>query len=143
MYQKILLAVDGSLLSQKVVEWARKAYRQFPDTQFVFTYVHQPYVATKPIGYLPVSYEYEQMDLTPPEITPASEATLEFPNKNRVGHKTLVGHPGEELNKEAVAGGYDLVVLGSKGHGVVSSVLLGSVSAKVLHNAPCSVLVLR
>lgn len=37
----------------------------------------------------------------------------------------------------------DLVVLGSRGHGRIASMLLGSVSAEVAERAPCSVLVAR
>ena len=37
----------------------------------------------------------------------------------------------------------DLIVLGSRGHGPIASMLLGSVSAEVVERAGCSVLVAR
>lgn len=39
--------------------------------------------------------------------------------------------------------GADLVVVGSRGEGSVKRVIHGSVSTKVLHHAPCSVLVVK
>jgi nucleotide-binding universal stress UspA family protein len=41
------------------------------------------------------------------------------------------GHAGPEIVKELEAGGYDLVVLGSRGRGRAQATLLGSVSAYV------------
>jgi nucleotide-binding universal stress UspA family protein len=51
------------------------------------------------------------------------------------------GDPAEEILAEAKAGGYDLVVVGSRGLGPVGRLLLGSVSTEVVENARCPVLV--
>jgi nucleotide-binding universal stress UspA family protein len=51
------------------------------------------------------------------------------------------GDPVTEIRKEAAAGGYDLIVVGSRGRGAVGSALLGSVSKKLVDNAPCAVIV--
>jgi nucleotide-binding universal stress UspA family protein len=55
---------------------------------------------------------------------------------------TLVceGLPADEILSEADRGDYDLVVIGSTGATDLKHRLLGSVSAKVAWNAPCSVL---
>lgn len=55
---------------------------------------------------------------------------------------TLVckGLPADEILSEADRGDYDLVVIGSSGATDLKHRLLGSVSAKVAWNAPCSVL---
>jgi len=53
------------------------------------------------------------------------------------------GHPSGEILRVAQAGGFDLVVVGSKGLTGVKRFLLGSVSQKVVKYAPCSVLVVR
>ncbi|SEG61844.1 Nucleotide-binding universal stress protein, UspA family [Nonomuraea solani] len=51
------------------------------------------------------------------------------------------GHPVEVL-KEA-AGRADLLVTGSRGHGQLAGMLIGSVSQALLHHAPCPLAVVR
>jgi nucleotide-binding universal stress UspA family protein len=55
--------------------------------------------------------------------------------------KEGAGDPAEQIVAEATAGGYDFVVVGSRGRGPVRRIFLGSVSTKVVANAPCPVLV--
>jgi nucleotide-binding universal stress UspA family protein len=54
--------------------------------------------------------------------------------------KVEVGDPADEILKEAAAGNYDLIVTGTRGHGPVARLVLGSVSHKVAEQAPCKVL---
>ncbi len=53
------------------------------------------------------------------------------------------GSPADEIVHEAESCHADLVVIGSRGHGEVRSVLLGSVSERVMHAAHCPVLIWR
>jgi nucleotide-binding universal stress UspA family protein len=55
----------------------------------------------------------------------------------------LHGRPASVLVEEATRSRADLVICGSRGHGKISSLLLGSVSAEVVDHAPCPVLVAR
>jgi nucleotide-binding universal stress UspA family protein len=57
--------------------------------------------------------------------------------------RVLRGRPASALVDEAQRWGADLVVIGSRGHGPLESLLLGSVSAEVVDHAPCPVLVAR
>lgn len=52
----------------------------------------------------------------------------------------IAGHPATVILEEA-AKGVDLVVVGSRGYGALRGVMLGSVTAELLHSAPCPVLV--
>ncbi len=51
-----------------------------------------------------------------------------------------IGHVAESIAKLAEEGKFDLVVMGSRGHGDIVNLVLGSVATKVL--AKCSVPVL-
>jgi nucleotide-binding universal stress UspA family protein len=53
------------------------------------------------------------------------------------------GDPGPVLCQRAEALGADVIAVGSRGRGAIRRMLLGSVSAHVVNNAPCPVLVLR
>jgi nucleotide-binding universal stress UspA family protein len=54
-----------------------------------------------------------------------------------------VGHPAECIARAATEGAYDLLVLGSHGHGTVSSLVLGSVVQKVLALCKTPALLIR
>jgi nucleotide-binding universal stress UspA family protein len=57
--------------------------------------------------------------------------------------RVLRGRPGAAILAEANLIDADLIVMGSRGHGPIQSVLLGSVSTEVTSHAHCSVLVAR
>ena len=54
-----------------------------------------------------------------------------------------VGDPGAMLCRVAEEIAADIVTVGSRGRGVIKRALLGSVSAHVVHNAPCPVMIVR
>jgi nucleotide-binding universal stress UspA family protein len=60
-----------------------------------------------------------------------------------VGTAVLVGRPASALVDAARTMGADVVVLGSRGHGTIESMVLGSVSSEVVDHAPAPVLVAR
>ncbi len=67
---------------------------------------------------------------------------LEGPGR-AVERITLRGRPASAIVEEARTWKADLLVLGSRGHGPIASMMLGSVSAEVVDHAPCRVLVVR
>lgn len=54
-----------------------------------------------------------------------------------------MGHPAHEIARTAEEGGYDLVALGSHGHGALGNLLMGSVATKVVSQCKVPVLLLR
>ncbi len=57
--------------------------------------------------------------------------------------RVLRGRPASAIVDEARRWTADLVVIGSRGHGPLESLLVGSVAAEVVDHAPCPVLVAR
>lgn len=53
------------------------------------------------------------------------------------------GEPADVITEAAREVGADLVVVGTRGLGAAKRLVLGSVSSKVVHDAPCDVLVVR
>ena len=63
------------------------------------------------------------------------------PDTGAITSRVVRGRPAEVLVAAAV--GADLLVVGSRGHGAMAGMLLGSVSEYVVAHAPCPVLVIR
>ncbi len=61
----------------------------------------------------------------------------------RISVEACTGDPAEEIVRAATACKADLVVVGSRGLGRLSGLLLGSVAQKLVTHAPCAVLVTR
>lgn len=72
----------------------------------------------------------------------AAAAPLKAPGR-MVDTRVIRGRPASVLLEEAQALHPDLIVIGSRGHGPLATVLLGSVSTEVVDHAPCPVLVAR
>jgi nucleotide-binding universal stress UspA family protein len=62
---------------------------------------------------------------------------------SKANGKTCVGSTAQELVRAARTEESTLIVMGSRGWGEARAVLLGSVSERVLHSAPCAVLIAR
>jgi nucleotide-binding universal stress UspA family protein len=77
------------------------------------------------------------------EASVALEHTVSALGATNVETSVEQGAPGEVLCELAGTLGADVVVVGSRGRGVIKRALLGSVSSYVVHNAPCPVLVVR
>lgn len=54
-----------------------------------------------------------------------------------------VGHPADNLAKLAQKGKFDLLLMGSHGHGALGNLVLGSVATKVLARCSTPVLLIR
>ncbi|MFW6067709.1 MAG: universal stress protein [Myxococcota bacterium] len=53
------------------------------------------------------------------------------------------GYPAQRIVEVAEKGEFDLIVIGNRGMSAIGRFLVGSVSDKVVHHAPCSVLVVK
>jgi nucleotide-binding universal stress UspA family protein len=74
-------------------------------------------------------------------ISKSLEAIKE--EKPEIDRKIEFGVPSNVIVEVAEKGKHDLIVLGSKGLGIIPRFLLGSVSDDVAHKAKCSVLIVR
>jgi nucleotide-binding universal stress UspA family protein len=70
-------------------------------------------------------------------------ARARLPGHTAVSTMIYRGLPADEILSEAETGGYDLIVVGPSGVRDLKHQMLGSVSSKIVWNAPCSVLVVR
>ncbi|MEO3790879.1 universal stress protein [Nonomuraea sp. B10E15] len=101
--------------------------------------VVQAWAWPRPGGFLPADPENEQHTLHQLQDLLA-ERQERHPDVD-VLPEVVHGHPVEVL-KEA-AEGADLLVVGSRGHGQLAGMLLGSISQALLHHTPCPLAVVR
>jgi nucleotide-binding universal stress UspA family protein len=76
------------------------------------------------------------------DVLTRAAATL-GPGIRSVEQSVVVGHPATEIVAAAEEPGVDLVVVGARGLGLLGRLVLGSVSDRVVHHAPCPVLVVK
>ena len=70
-------------------------------------------------------------------------AVHEVPEDVSVERLLAHGSPATAILEQARKGRHDLIVLGSRGHGDMGSMLLGSVSHRVLHDSRVPVLIIH
>lgn len=90
-------------------------------------------------GFEPASRESEQDTLRALKVSLAGHRDR-HPGVDVVA-EVVHGHPVEVL-REAAADA-DLLVVGSRGHGQLAGMLIGSISQALLHHAPCPLAVVR
>ncbi|MBC7104397.1 MAG: universal stress protein [Firmicutes bacterium] len=147
MYRKILACVDGSPPSLRAARQAVGLARLSGAVLVLFYAVPPlaPYAAaTGEEVALAQSLLTREMVSWGEEILQRVRAELgEYAEGLDIRQSVAVGPPGRAILKELAEGGYDLVVVGSRGLGEWEGLLLGSVSNKVAHQAPCPVLIVR
>jgi nucleotide-binding universal stress UspA family protein len=136
---KILIAVDGSDYTKHMLAYLA-AHEEWFGAKHSYTVIHcvlaVPHRAAAFVGQKAVQEYYE------------SDAELVFrpiraffaQNGLEATFVHTVGRVGESIAQLAEEGKFELVVMGSHGHGEVLNMVLGSVATKVL--AKCSVPVL-
>ena len=139
---KILVAVDGSEFTRRMVAyWA----------------AHDEWLGTQ--------HEYTVLTVVPP-VPPRAAAVLDRELLNayyadegekvfhplrtfldRQGMKVTflskTGHVADTIASTATEGGFDLLMMGSHGHGTLGNLVMGSVATKVLAHCKVPVLLVR
>lgn len=143
MVKHILVGVDGSKESLEASRFAQGLAEQ---TNAEITYV----LAIEPPQVIPVGplSGYVMTAATQSEADLAkTHAFLKSLVSDRPSIKSTTrvdfGKPAETLCQVASTLGVDLIVVGARGHNAGVRLILGSTSDRVVHHAPCPVLVVR
>lgn len=142
MYSKVIVAVDGSESSQKALQEAKQmllkqAADQVEIVCVVPTFKNEVFY-TEQLSLL-LDPVYAKMLSEGEELLKGCAAEMEGLN---VKTTLLKGDPPVEISKLANTG-YDLIIIGSRGKNPISSLVMGSVSSRVLQDAKCPVLVVK
>ena len=138
MFSNILLAVDTSEHSRRAVATAEELARSLGAEVHVLHV--RPLVSLGRAG-------LQDLDLTEGERNIAEDVCRELQAKGIVASFSRVssyhGDIGRVIVKTTEERDADLIVVGSRGHSEIPSILLGSVAHKVVHLAECPVLIVR
>jgi nucleotide-binding universal stress UspA family protein len=138
---KILIAVDGSPYTQRMLAYlADNAWLATANQYTVLTVV--PEVPKRAASFVDAKTVQGYYDEEAEKVlAPVRAYFTQHGVQAQFGYK--LGHPAEVIAQEAVAGQFDLLALGSHGHGVLGNLVMGSVATKVLSLCKVPVLLLR
>ena len=146
---KVLIATDGSEFSKAAVEKCCRLFDKSEKTKIRILSVAMPIEVSAVPFDLAEAYVHE---MEAAAKTQAENAVAEAEKGIRDHYPDLAidltthvvtGSPKKMIVEEAEAWGADLVIMGSHGYGFWKRAYLGSVSDAVMHQAPCSVMVVR
>ena len=140
MFERILLAVDGSDHALHAARTAADLARAMNAKEFRIV----------------VAYDFIPPYLGEPNMQYAIDARLADAKAILDNALKIVGDVGSKIHTELIEGSHaqaiidvaatyksDVIVMGSRGHGTLAGLLLGSISQKVVAHAPCPVLIVR
>lgn len=136
--EKILVPLDGSKHSFKALSHAKILAEKFSSEVIIISVVSD---------IMAVNVDYK-IDVISENIALAEElletVKKDFENTNiKVTTMYKVGDITKEIVEEAERSNVDLIVMGSRGLGVLSRTFLGSISHKVLNNTDKSVYIVK
>jgi nucleotide-binding universal stress UspA family protein len=134
--ERIVVGVDGSSTAQDALEWAiDEARRRDAAVEVIYAW-HEPFV----MGYDYLGeHDAGTYAAEADNIVDAAIADVDTSGVT-IEHKALPGRPSQVLVEQAK--GAALLVVGSRGRGGFSGLLLGSVSQQVSHHSPCPVVII-
>lgn len=135
MFDTIVWATDGSPNADRALEVAKTLARGH-EASLIAAHVIQHYATVKGLDVYP---DEEQ-------VKAKLDQTIQgLSNDGFTASLRIVDHvgpqPAHEIADIAREVGADLVVVGSRGHAAVTGLLLGSVVTRLLHVAPCPIVV--
>ncbi|MCY1164866.1 universal stress protein [Polaromonas sp.] len=139
---KILLAVDGSEYTKKMLAYLATHDELFAVNNQYTVLTVQPSLPPRVRGAVGKAvvekYFSEEAEKV---LAPVTKFLLRHGIDAKSSWK--VGPVGETIAKAAQAGKFDLLVLGSHGHGALVNLVMGSVATQVLANCRMPVLIVR
>lgn len=139
---KILLAVDGSDYTRRMLAWLAthdEVFARGAIYTFLTVVPEVPPHVTRFVRHQDVEDAYRDAaaQVMDPIALFADRHGWTFTTR------TQVGRAGDAIAKAAADGGFDLVVMGSHGHSALGTLVLGSVTQQVLGACRVPVLVVR
>jgi len=143
MDMKFLIAVDGSKASQAAVKYTVSLFKNTKGENHITLLTVQDDSALK------LFKKYTQKGVVDDYLRESADTHLawaiRFLNKANVAHDMAIkfGHPSAQILKEAKAGGFDMIIMGTKGRSAWGDTLMGSVAHRVASASKVPVLLIQ
>ena len=141
MVKKILCPVDGSDQSGKALEFAVDLAQRYP-ARLELLFVTQPLMTEDIFAMgtlaIPVDLPQEDLEQYGHKVLDKAEAIALNQGLQDLGKSLRQGEAATTIVDYAADIDADMIVIGSRGLGDLSSLLMGSVSHKVAHDANCT-----
>ncbi|KAL8463227.1 hypothetical protein ACS0TY_033258 [Phlomoides rotata] len=148
--KKVMVAIDESEFSHYALEWALENLRETIEDSKLVVFTAQPladysYLSASTLGATPVELITSIQEKHKRIAEELLERAKNICSKYGVAADTFteVGNPKEVILNAVEKHKIQLLVVGNHGRGAVQRAFLGSVSSFCVHNAKCSVLVVR
>ncbi len=141
MFEKILLATDGSEHADRAAKAALELAKKLPDAHVTIVHI-SPSAPTRD------RLLEAKFDVLSVLVEKAHHAVIQTELKFRREKlayrlEVAIGDPADEIVALSEKGNYDLIILGSRGLSSFQELVLGSVSHKVAHHAKCPVMIVK
>jgi len=138
----VVVGVDGSPAAAMALAWAARYAAAMGATVRAVMAWHYPTAAgPAPVGVAPAAVTSEVEQSRQEIMDKAIAATFGDPPTVPIERRVVYGHPAQVLIDESKDA--DLLVVGSRGHGGFTGMMLGSVSTHCVIHASCPVTVVR
>jgi nucleotide-binding universal stress UspA family protein len=138
-YDKILVAVDDSPAAERAVLAARDL-AQLSHGEVWVLHLREYEAGVKTAAVLPNETPRETRTLIEGAVKVFTDAGVKVHSEVR---NTIFGHAAKEIVADAKRDEVDVIVLGSRGHGDLFGLVLGSTAHKVIHLTDRPVLIVR
>ena len=148
MFKKILVTLDGSKSADRALDFALDLATKYSAEVVLISVFDAPSVSLLAPGivFAPTSTAKYLEELRSFHEKVLSEALKKAKSLNvglKVSKKLLQGRAVDKIVETAKEGGFDLIVIGSRGLGGIKGFVLGSISDRVADEAPCPVLIVK
>ncbi|MCK0097489.1 universal stress protein [Yoonia sp. F2084L] len=144
MFADITVAIDGSDHGWRALEIACDLAKRYEGKIHL---IHAPEMPPSSmaigIGAIDVPVDMEQLMASGQAIMAQAADLARKSEVEPASQIVRVGVPSAEVIHTAEATGSDLIVTGRRGMGGIASLLLGSTSQKIAHDAPCACLTVK
>jgi len=141
MLENLLVAIDGSEYSKKALEFAIELADKFSG-RLLLVHVPQGVAADRVMvlggASMMIHANHDQIEAAGRDLIETARKLADAKLPGRVSIDLRGGDPAAEIVACAEENEVDCIIIGSRGLGDFGGMLLGSVSHKVNHTAPCT-----